>query len=206
NWRGSQETVGYTETGTGSAVVWPDSGDARLDVFADDGPAESTTARSEGPVRAIATSYGARFVYEPESRPAMAVDGDPNTAWTVLDPANQFIEVQTDAGVDHVTLLQPDGLADVRHLRDVQISVNGGERFTVVLDDRSLVAGQHVAFPATDGPTTIRIHLGGTTGRRHLVGPDRTGVGFAEIDTGLGASPEVVTVPTGLTTALRDAD
>ncbi len=204
NWRGSQETTGYTETGTGSAVVWPDSGDARLDVFADDGPSESTTARSDGPTRAIATAYGARFVYEPESRPAMAIDGDPNTAWTVLDPTNQFIEVQTDAGVDHVTLLQPNGLADVRHLRDVRISVNGGERFSVTLDDRSLVAGQPVEFPATNGPTTIRISLGSMTGRRHAVGPDRAGVGFAEIDTGLGPSPEVVSVPTDLTTALRD--
>lgn len=206
NWRGSQETTGYTETGTGSAVVWPDSGDARLDVFTDDGVVESTTARSDGPTRAIATSYGARFVYEPESRPAMAIDGDPNTAWTVIDPANQFIEVQTDSGVDHVTLLQPNGLADVRHLRDVRISVNGGERFSVTLDDRSLVAGQPVEFPATTGPTTIRIYLGAMSGRRHAVGPDRSGVGFAEIDTGLGASPEVVAVPTDLTTALREGD
>ena len=45
--------------------------------------------------RSRASSYGERFSYLPEARPAMAVDGDPNTAWTVLDPAGQYLEVTT---------------------------------------------------------------------------------------------------------------
>ena len=35
--------------------------------------------------------------------------------------------------------------------------------------------------------------------------PDRTPVGFAEVDVGLGTSPELIVVPTDLTTAMREA-
>lgn len=209
HWRNSQDTTGYTETGVGPAVLWNDSGDARLQLFA--GPEEgnrsnstSTVSVLDGPVSAVATSYGARFDYQPEARAAHAVDGDPNTAWTVLDPAFQYIELTTATGVDHVTLLQPNGLEPVRRLRTANIRVDGGERIPVVLDDRSLVSGQRVSFPATDGPTTVRVELGQLISPDDDGRPDRTGVGFAAIDTGLGASPEVIRVPTDLTTAMRD--
>lgn len=205
HWRNSQDVTGYTETGSGRPVIWNDSGDARLIVFPEAELGAYTLSRSEGAVTATATSYGARFEYQPEARAAMAIDGDPNTAWTVLDHTNQLIELRTDAGVDHVTLLQPNGLDQVRHLRHVTVTVNGGEPIPVVLDDRSLVAGQPVSFPATDGPTTIRIRLGTVITTDRSGRPDRTGVGFAEIDVGLGDSPEVITVPTDLTTRMTEA-
>ena len=71
------------------------------------------------------------------------------------------------------------------------ISVNGGPPIPVVLNDQSLVVGQQVSFPATDGPTTVRIRLGTVSSADRSGRPDRTGVGFAEIDLGLGDSPEV---------------
>ncbi len=87
-------------------------------------PAAYTVSVQDGPVAATATSYGERFSYLPEARPALAIDGDPNTSWTVLDPAGQFIEITTAAAVDHITVLQPrrparrptsgDGLRDGR--------------------------------------------------------------------------------------------
>jgi arabinofuranan 3-O-arabinosyltransferase len=204
HWRNSQDVSGYTETGDGRAVLWNDSGDARLVVFPDADLPAYTLSRSEGEVTAVATSYGARFEYQPETRAALAIDGDPNTAWTVLDHTNQLIALRTAAGVDHVTLLQPNGLDPVRHLRNVTISVNGGSPIPVVLNDQSLVVGQQVSFPATDGPTTIRIRLDAVSSADHSGRPDRTGVGFAEIDVGLGDSPEVITVPTDLTTAMSE--
>lgn len=205
HWRNSQDVTGYTETGEGPAVLWNDSGDARLVVFPGADLSTSTRSASDGPVSAVATGYGARFDYQPESRAALAIDGDPNTAWTVLDPTSQYIEITTDASVDHVTLLQPNGLAPVRRLRTAAVTVNGGDPIDVVLDDRSLVAGQRVSFPATPGPATVRISLGQLITPRPTDRPDRTGVGFAEIDVGLGASPEVISVPTDLTTAMRQA-
>lgn len=205
HWRSSQDVVGYTEAADGSALLWPDPGDARLVVFPDAPPAAFTTSRADGPVAVRATSYGDRFSYQPEARPALAVDGDPDTAWTVLDPTNQYIELTTDTGVDQVTLLQPNGLQPVRRLAGVRVSVNGGDPFDVALDERSLVVGQPVTFPPTDGPTTVRITLGPLAPAPATGRPDRTPVGFAEIDTGLGPSPEVVVVPTDLTDALAAA-
>ena len=188
--------------------MWEDSGDARLDVFPDAGPAAYTVSVQDGPVAATATSYGERFSYLPEARPALAIDGDPNTSWTVLDPAGQFIEITTAAPVDHITVLQPNGLRHVRHLETVSVTVDGGEPQQVVLDDRSLISGQRIPFPATSGPATIRVSLGrvveaeGHHGHDH---PDRTPVGFAELDVGLGQSPERIVVPSDVTTAMRDA-
>ncbi len=208
HWRGSQDVTGYTEPASGAQTVWEDSGDARLDLFPDAESAAFTVSAQDGPVAATATSYGERFSYQPEARPALAIDGDPNTSWTVLDPADQFIEITTTAGVDHVTLLQPSGLRDVRRLETVTVTVDGGEPEQVVLDDRSVISGQRIDIPATTGPTTIRVSLGRVVeaeshrGHNH---PDRTPVGFAEIDAGLGQSPERIVVPSDLTTAMHEA-
>jgi arabinofuranan 3-O-arabinosyltransferase len=210
HWRSSQDVTGYTEPGRGPATVWEDSGDARLEVFPDSAPGTQTIAVLDGPLAVSASSYGERFAYLPESRPARAVDGDPNTAWTVLDPAGQFLDVTTIEGIDHVTLLQAGGLADVRRLGSVELSVNGAEPVGVQLDERSLIAGQRIAVPATDGPTTVRIALGDVLpaggfhrGHDH---PDRTPVGIAEVDVGVGSSPEWIAVPSDLTAAMRGAD
>ena len=93
-------------------------------------------------------------------------------------------------------------------LETVTVTVDGGEPQQAVLDDRSVFSGQRIAIPATTGPTTIRVSLGriveaeGHRGHDH---PDRTPVGFAEIDAGLGQSPERIVVPSDLTTVMREA-
>jgi arabinofuranan 3-O-arabinosyltransferase len=208
HWRGSQDVTGYTEPASGGQTEWEDSGDARLELFPDAGVDASTVATGDGPVSVRASSYGERFSYLPEARPSMAVDGDPNTAWTVLDPSGQFLEITTSAGVDHVTVLQPSGLRDVRRLETVTITVDGGAAQEVVLDERSLITGQRIPLTATNGPTTIRLSLGRVVepashrGHGH---PDRTPVGFAEVDAGIGQSPESIVVPSDLTTAMREA-
>ena len=60
-----------------------------------------------GPAR---SAYGEPFAYRPEDRPAMAVDGDPATAWRVADRApaeGEFIRLDVAESIDHVTLHQP---------------------------------------------------------------------------------------------------
>ncbi len=209
HWRGSQDVTGYTEPVDGGQIVWADSGDARLDLFPNASSDAYTVASDDGPMSVRATSYGERFSYLPEARPAMAIDGDPNTAWTVLDPSGQYLEITTTAGVDHVTVLQPSGLRDVRRLETVSITVDGGAAQEVVLDERSLFTGQRIPLAATTGPTTIRLALGRTVepaahrGHSH---PDRTTVGFAEVDAGVGQSPESIVVPSDLTSAMREAE
>ena len=147
HWRGSQDVTGYTEPASGGQTEWEDSGDARLELFPDSGPNASTVATDDGPVSVRASSYGERFSYLPEARPAMAVDGDPNTAWTVVDPSGQFLEITTAEGVDHVTVLQPTGLRDVRRLETITITVDGRAAQEVVLDERSLITGQRIPLP-----------------------------------------------------------
>lgn len=206
HWRSSQDVTGYTEGADGSSVLWVDSGDARLDVFPEAGPGTRSVAVADGPLSARATSYGELFAYRPEARPGMAIDGDPNTAWAVLDPRNQYLEVRTDAGIDHVTLLQPNGAAPVRRLGSVTLTVDGGPPVDVDLDERSAVSGQRIDIEPTSGPTTVRIALGRTVAGADRQGrPDRTLVGLAEVDVGLGSSPEVIVTPTDLTSVLRSS-
>ena len=199
HWRSSQDVTGYTEAASGSQIVREDSGDARLDVFPEADTSAFTVSVQDGPVAVRASSYGEPFSYQPEARPGLAIDGDPNTAWTVLDPLGQFVEITTSTGVDHVTLLQTGGLDDGRRLQTVLVSVDGGTPREVTLDDRSLITGQRIDFPAISGATTIRVTLG------RIVGPaTRSPVGIAELDAGIGQSPEWIVVPSDLTTAMRD--
>lgn len=224
HWRSSQEVTGMTEDGRHPPVITADGGavvgDARLPLFtAADGGGDgigtgaggaATLAIVEGPVFATASGYGEPFSYQPEQRPVHAVDGDPATAWTVLDHRGQFLELQTSASVDGMVVRQPDGAAGTRHLISVQLEIadaNGVRpRQRVDLDARSFGSGQPVEFDPTTGPTTVRLHLGdlglGTPG----VPPgivDLTPVGFSEVDLGLGPSHEVVVTPTDLTGTAR---
>ncbi len=193
HWRSSQDVTGFTETGgDGSDVQRPDEGDQRLPVF---GPtndaADQTIAVLEGALTVHATGYGEPFAYRPEDRPAMAVDGDPRTAWVVADrfeALGHSITVSTTDG--SLDLLQPQGTNAKRMISAVDI-VAGGSTQRVRLDGRSLEApGQHVVV-TPDVPVTIVItEVGDRPG-----GTDTgaSAVGFAEL--GVGAHPEVVRLP-----------
>lgn len=211
HWRSSQEVTGMTEDGRTPPVLDEVVGDARLPLFPTADAGTATVAIVEGPVFATASGYGEPFAYQPEQRPAHAIDGDPTTAWTVLDHRGQYLELTTAESVDSVTLRQPDGAAATRHLVSVRIEIvdADGERapLTVPLDARSFDRGQPVTFAPTAGPATLRIHLGDLGLGTPAPPPgivDLTPVGLAEADLGLGPSREVVVTPTDLTDAARD--
>ena len=159
-------------------------------------------------MRAQATAYGEPFAFRPEQRPAMAVDGDPATAWVVgdhADPVGERIELTIDEPVDHLTLRQPNGAADRRHVGTVAVTVEGSEPQHVTLDDSSLSAdGQRVDITPTNGPSTVDITI-----ESIVVPPGSTeplaAVGFAEIDAGLAPTLEVVRLPTDSVSILRDS-
>jgi arabinofuranan 3-O-arabinosyltransferase len=207
-WRGSQDTRGFTEAGGDEpGVLRPDSADQRLD-WSDDGPVDEATqtiAVQDGPVRAAASAYGEPFAYRPEDRAVMAVDGDPATAWRVADRADargEYIELTTDEPIDDVNLLQPEtgstGLAPNRWITAVDVRVDDGEPIRVELDERSRSGGgQPVQLPSTG--TTLRMTIAATdatpASADGTVPPGGDAVGFAEIDTGLGPTVEVVRPP-----------
>lgn len=152
-WRGSQDTTGFTESGGSSRDGQAASTAAvRLPLFESDDADGQTVATLAGGITAQASSYGDPFALFPEYRPAMAVDGDATTGWRVgmrWAPVGEHI---TLAGTQatKLQLLQLQGPQLRRMITGLDIDVDG-ELTRVVLDETSLVApGQTVAIPAGD--------------------------------------------------------
>ncbi len=200
HWRSSQDVVGLTEDDDPAPdVLRVDPADERLPVFGTTG-APATVAVQEGPVRAHATAYGEPFAYRPEDRPVMAIDGDPTTAWVVgdrADPRGEQIRLDVDAPIDHLTLVQPTGAADQRHLARVSVAVD--DRAPDRRRSRRAVAvrptGQRVDLAPTTDRSTVTITILDVASPTAVLGPALAAVGFAEIDTGLGPTVEVVRPP-----------
>ena len=196
-WRGTQDVVGFTETGgPGTDVLQGDTADQRLPVFADDAIKHQTTAAVEG-LQIRATSYGEPFAYRPEDRPAMAVDGDPSTAWVVGDrfnPIGQSIEVTGELST--LALLQSQQVGASRMISTARLDFDNAPSQDVELDATSLTGGgQHISVPA--GASFVRITITGLVARPDATDPGPSAVGFAEL--GLGTHSEVVTLPTDTT-------
>jgi arabinofuranan 3-O-arabinosyltransferase len=215
HWRSSQDVWGYTEAdGTAEPeVLRRDPGDERLPVFGPGGPRPSdgyTVAVQDGPVRAVASAYGEPFAYRPEDRAVMAIDGDPTTSWLVADRApagGEFIRLDVDSPIDHVTFRQPIGAEAVRHVRRVTISVDDRPGIPVVLDQSSFSAdGQRVEIEPTSGPASVTITIDSVAVPDRTIGPALAAVGFAEVDVGLGPTVEVVRPPGDVVAAGADGD
>ncbi len=148
-WRGSQDVTGFTEAGgPDGGLLRADDADQRLPVFPDETAADQTTAHLETGLVVRATGYGEPFAYRPEQRPAMAVDGDPRTAWVVGDRANPIGERLEVSDIDgQLTLLQPQDTVADRMITAVRVAPLDGSSpaVDVTLDESSLTApGQHV--------------------------------------------------------------
>jgi arabinofuranan 3-O-arabinosyltransferase len=215
HWRSSQDVWGYTEAdGTAEPeVLRPNLGDERLPVFGDGAPRGGdgyTVAMQDGPVRAVASAYGEPFAYRPEDRPFMAIDGDPTTSWLVADRApaeGEFIRLDVDEPIDHVTLRQPVGADAVRHVGQVTVAVDDRPGIPVALNERSFSEdGQRVEIEPTTGPAPVTITIGSVAVPDPTIGPALAAVGFAEIDVGLGPTVEVVRPPRDIVTAGVDVD
>ena len=212
HWRSSQDVTGFTETGGAAAdVLRFESGDQRLAVFDTADPDTQTVSIQDGPVVARASAYGEPFAYLPERRPVMAIDGDATTAWTVGDrfsALGEFIELRTDAGIDHVTLRQPNSDPAARTITAIDLTIDERAPQRVDLDDISLTGnGQRIEIEPTGGPTTVTIAVAATSDPQPPIGPAVGGVGFAEIDLGLGPTTEYIRPPVdGLTASAAAPD
>ena len=193
-WRGSQHVWGFTEEGGDlPGVLRRDEQDQRLPVFTSNDPATQTIALLDGGITARATSYGDPLALLAQYRAAMAVDGDPATAWTVGihgNPVGERIEVSSTDG--SLSLLQPSGAATGARITQVRVrdlsGSTSGDGQLVALDDRSFVdGGQPVAVPAG---VAISVEITAAAG---VAEHPEQGVGFAEL--GVGVHPETVRVP-----------
>ena len=203
HWRGSQETVGATESADPRlAPTRNRPGDARLAPP----PGAQVTAEQIGAVQATATDYGPAFSYQPEYRPAMALDANPNTAWMVASsPIGQRLRVLVDGGlgslaedpVDHFTIRQ---VHDSSHLiTGVAISTDTGERISVDMGEESLsTSGQQIEVPETFADASViefeLLDIAERDPASMTVSARTDAVGFSTIDVGAAPALEVVTI------------
>ncbi len=198
HWRSSQDTTGYTEPGgPDQDVLRPSASDARLDVFDTSDPTTQTTAVQRGPVVATATAYGEPFAYQPEHRPFMAVDGDPETAWLVGehgDPIGETIRLVFAEPTGRVVLHQPNAPGDRRIVGiSWRTSVRDGNGGGDLGEASWNGGGQEIRFGAAVEQVDITIEA--VAGGTPFTGSAVAGVGFSEIDVGLGPTTEVVRPP-----------
>ena len=212
HWRGSQDTRGHTEPGgPGTDVLDRTAADQRLEVFADDADIQ-TIAVQDGPVRAVASSYGEPFAYRPEDRAVMAIDGDPTTSWRVADhgdPLGERIRLIVDAADVSTTslrLLQAPTPSGGRAISTVDISIDDGAPVEIALDSASMDGGQTVVIPEVTTGSTVEIEISGVAAGEPPSAAALAGVGFAEIDLGLGATTEWIRPPIDALDALARAD
>ncbi len=179
HWRGSQDVWGATETPDDPPE---DEFDNRLPVFPAAVDAGSRDARlttvdtSMGPT-VTATAYGALLAYYPEYRPAMAVDGDPETSWLVgwgRDPVGQILEIRSPARPIETLRLQPaHHPSGVRPVTRASISVDGEAWST--LDPASL--DDTVSLPRA--ATWLRLRIDAVEPTRDV--DDRRPSGWADV-------------------------
>lgn len=211
HWRGSQDVHGHTEPGgPDDDVLVPTAADQRLDLFGHEDPAAQTVAVQDGPVRAQASSYGEPFAYRPEDRAVMAIDGDPDTAWSVGDhgaPVGERIRLEVDRpGPGTLTLHQIAAPPGGRSITSIRLTVDDERALDVELDQQSATAdGQELADPAFASMGTLEIEITGVSEGDPAVAASRSGVGFTEIDLGRGPTTEVIRLPVDATSAAGDA-
>ncbi len=206
-WTTVRHTRGYTESAD-SEPLQSDPTDNRLPLFPDADDDTMTVADERGGVTANATSYGNPITFTSEERPALAVDGDFDTAWRTAaftDARGERIELDLTEAVttDHITLTQPTSGGRNRFLTEVRLRFDGGAPVDVLLGQESRDApGQRVTFPSrTFESLSIEI-LDDSAG----VVPRYAGlasVGFSEIS--IGDDPPLLEQSIALPTDLLDA-
>jgi hypothetical protein len=203
-WTTVRHTRGFTEP-IGFHPLRTDYTDNRLPVFPEAGSDTMSVALEQGPVEARATSYGNTITFTTEERPALALDGDPKTAWRTsafADARGERIELDYSEPItaDRVTLTQPTTGARNRFITKVRLRFDGGDPISVDLGIPSRdVPGQVVTFPEhAFRNLSIEILADSAGFVPRYAG--QSSVGFAEI--AVGAEPahqvESIRLPTDL--------
>jgi arabinofuranan 3-O-arabinosyltransferase len=208
-WRGSQDTTGFTED-AGPGVLVADPADNRLPVFPGAGTDAQTLAEQRGGARAVASAYGEPNAYRPEDRADQAIDGDVGTAWRVGDRGDVIgqrlrVELPSARHIDHVTVVQPLDAAANRWITRLTVRTAAGATTVALTDESRTAAGQRIDVPAAD-TSWMELEVAGTN-----VGPtasdaglDAVGLAQVRID-GVAATEELVRPPTDLLDALGAA-
>jgi arabinofuranan 3-O-arabinosyltransferase len=205
SWGTLRETVGYTEQ-AGEEPLKYKPGDQRLEVFPGASDDAYTVTEQLGGVKVLATDYGNVGTLTANDRPALAMDGDPLTAWRVADrgdPRGERLVIRADEPVttDHIDLLQPQNGVRTRWLTKVRLTFDGRDPIDLDLGDESLAPpGQRVDIGQRTFSTLEIEVLEDSAGRRPRYDTE-SGVGFAEVRVGDLRVREVVRPPVDLVDA-----
>lgn len=198
---------GFTER-AGEEPLRVDTEDSRIDLFPDSGDRSHSVTVVDGPT-ARATSYGNPLWLVPATRPMLALDGDPATAWRTGDfwrAQGERIEIDTRAAVrtDRLSLIQAPG--GNRRITRVRLTFDGERSVDAELGPPSWEPpGQEIRFPPRRFRTfTVEILETDPPDRANNFG--LTGVGFAEITLpGVEPAVEYVRLPRDLLEQVGDA-
>ncbi|HLN05080.1 MAG TPA: alpha-(1-_3)-arabinofuranosyltransferase family protein [Acidimicrobiales bacterium] len=188
----------------------PDPTAVPLPIFVHARPDGQSIAVYSGARYVTASTYGNPVTFTPENRPAMAFDGDTETAWSVAAfsaAAGNWLQIRLDRPVttNQLNLVQVLGNSVNRWITRVTLQFNGGHLFEANLTAASRVAGgQTILFPRRSF-TTLRITIAGTTwsGRELMTGA--SGVGFSEVRIPGVTVAETIQMPSDLLRALGTA-
>lgn len=187
-WSTVRHTQGYTETAEGG-VLNEDLTDNRLLVFPDADSSSQTVAVNRSGIEARATSYGNPVTYTGEERAALAVDGDPETAWRTAafsDARGERLELTLaePTTTDHLWVQQPRKGSITRHITDVRLTFDGEHAVDVTLTKASRGrTGQVITFPERTFETLSIEILADTAGEVPRYAGESS-VGFSEVEIG----------------------
>ena len=210
-WGTIRETAGYTER-IDEEPSNLDLSNHALNVVADR-PGVRTVAVQTG-LRVDASGYGNPVTFTPGDRPFHAVDGDPDTAWSV-GAFNHVVGEQLVLTLDepqplaYLVLQQARLRGQNRWITQLAVRLDGRPPVVVDLDESSREApGQRVVLAGVGqvGRIVLEIRSTDVGNLDHYAGV--TGVGFAEvlvgrIEGGDLVADETIVLPTDLTDAIK---
>ena len=202
-WGTLRENNGYTEM-AGESPLRYDPGDQRLELFPGAGDDAYTVSEQRGDATLRATGYGNPITLTANDRAALAMDGDPLTAWRVAavdDPIGERLIVDLDepTTAGELRFLQPQTLLRNRWITEVRLHFSDGSHEDVALDETSREEpGQVVPFPErTFDELEIEVRRTDIGWRPRYDGV--SGVGFAEVGIpGVAPIEELIRPPTDL--------
>jgi hypothetical protein len=187
-WNGITENTGYTESsaeGSSTASLVADPFDSPLNLFPDAPVDAQSTTTFNGVSWVLASSYGSPVQYFNDDRPAAALDGDLQTAWSDSQfPLGQWWGVQftEPKTMDQINLSQIQTPRPRVLIKSVTLTFDYKRPVTVTLGPASrTAAGQTIYFsPRTYSNLRITINTAKLTD--HAVnGGYQNLFGFAEV-------------------------
>jgi len=209
-WGTIRETAGYTERAD-EEPLGPDLSDHALTVVANR-PGVQTVAIQRG-VRVDSSGYGNPVTFTPGDRPFHAVDGDPNTSWSVgafnhVVGERLVLTLDDPQPIGYLVLQQARLRGQNRWITELAIGMDDRPPVVVHLDESSRTApGQRIALEAGEAVGRIGLEIRSTDVGSLDYYAGLTGVGFAEILVGtVGgdlSADETIALPTDLIEAIQ---